>query len=83
MAKNNQAKEPTPELKPKPLAEAVAKAVAPQMIKAGVVPEMLMQQLTDAMRDHVPHKYAEPLLQLMKTIQYGQFPVGPALKPPE
>lgn len=83
MTKNNQAEKPTPEPKPAPLAEAVAKAVAPQMIKAGVVPEMLMQQLTDALRDHVPHKYAEPLLQSMKIIRYGNFPVGPALKEPE
>jgi len=69
--------------KKEPLAEAVNKAVAPQMIKAGVVPEMLMQQLTDALRDYVPHKYADPLLMSMKSIQYGNFPVGPALKAPE
>lgn len=83
MSKNNQAETPTPEKKPAPLAEAVAKAVTPSMIKAGVVPEMLMQQIHDALRDHVPHKHAEPLLQAMKSIQYGNFPVGPAVKAPE
>lgn len=61
----------------------VDKAPPAKLIKAGVVPEMLMQQLTDALRDHVPHKVADPLLHQVRTIQYGNFPVGPAVKPPE
>ena len=74
----------TPEKKEaaQPGNKEAAKAPPPQMVKAGVVPELLMQQLTDALRDHVPHKVAEPLLQSMRAIQYGSFPVGPAVKPP-
>lgn len=55
--------------------------VPPQMVRAALVPEQIMQGLIDALRDHVPHKVADPLLTAVKTVQYGNFPV--VNKPPE
>jgi len=57
------------------IADTNAKAPQPQMIRAAVVPEQIMQGLIDALRDHVPHKVADPLLVAVKTVQYGNFPV--------
>lgn len=54
---------------------ASAKAPPPQMVRAAVVPEVLMQGLVDALRDHVPHKVADSLLAACKSVQYGSFPV--------
>ena len=52
--------------------EEQKKEEAPK-IKCAVVPSILMQQMIDAMRDHVPHKVADPILQAVQTVQYGSF----------
>jgi len=60
----------------KPATPAVA-AEPPQMVRAAVVSQPLLQQITDAIRDHVPHKYADPILTSIQTVQYGNFPLTP------
>jgi len=47
------------------------------MVRAAVVSQPLLQQITDAIRDHVPHKYADPILTSIQTVQYGNFPLTP------
>ena len=59
------------------IAETNAKKAPMQMARAALVPESLMQVLIDALRDHVPHKVADPLLRDCRAVQYGQFPVTP------
>ncbi len=47
-----------------------------QLTRAALVSESLMQALIDVLRDHVPHKVADPLLKDIRSVQYGQFPVS-------
>jgi len=57
------------------IADTNAKKEPPQMVRAAVIPEAVMQGLIDVLRDHVPHKVADPLLIACKNVQYGNFPL--------
>lgn len=70
---------PTSINKNEPDAENQPQQPQPQMIRCGVIPAELVQQLLDFVRDTpAPRKVTDPLAAGLAQAQYAEFPLGPA-----
>lgn len=58
-------------------AENAKKAPEPQIMRCAVIPEQVFQMWLDSYRDAlVSPKSSQPVLEALKQVQFGNFPMG-------